>query len=157
MGSGIWRDGTARRGAGLLALWMSLAALACSDTRPVRGLRTYTYPPDLRYISQEELQSSMWQLAAEVTQLDHLLLAEQDPELLPPAPEKLEAVLGRIEGTARRLHSGARSSNHPLLNDHLDRFLKTVQRARHDLQRDPPRYAASGAVAGACAQCHDLH
>ncbi|MBW2272094.1 MAG: hypothetical protein JRG96_02385 [Deltaproteobacteria bacterium] len=152
----VWRAGAARGLAGL-ALLTSLGALACADSQPARDVRQYTYSPDFRYISQEELQSAMWQLAAEVAQLDRLLLAEQDPELMPPPPEKLDAVLGRIEGKARRLHSGARSSNHPLLNDHLDRFMKTVKRARLDLQRDPPQYAASGAVAGACAQCHEMH
>jgi hypothetical protein len=140
-----------------LVLSTLLGVVACSDTSSVREMRRYTYPPDFRYISKDELESSMWQLAGEVAQLDQLLLVEQDPESVPPSPQKLDAVLAHIQVTARRLHTGARSSNHPLLNDHLDRFIGTVSRARHDLQRDPPRYASSGAVAGACAQCHALH
>ena len=43
----------------------ALLALACADGS-MEDLRRHTYPPDFKYISQEKLESTMWQLAAQV-------------------------------------------------------------------------------------------
>jgi hypothetical protein len=56
--------------AGLL---LASAFIACADVSS--RLRRYTYPPDFIYIAEEQLRSTMWQLARDVRELDRTVRA----------------------------------------------------------------------------------
>lgn len=56
--------------AGLL---LASAFIACADVSS--RLRRYTYPPDFNYIAEEQLRSTMWQLARDVRELDRSVRA----------------------------------------------------------------------------------
>ncbi len=56
--------------AGLL---LASAFIACADVSS--KLRRYTYPTDFNYIAEEQLHSTLWQLARDVRELDRTVCA----------------------------------------------------------------------------------
>jgi hypothetical protein len=131
-----------------LVLAICCVALIASCANDAKTIRKATYPPQFRYISDDEIASVMWRLAGRVHEL------ERQTELESPDPVALSALLRQIESEARRLDSGEAGSNHPYLHSKLEDFLQIVARARLDLQRDPPRIATADEVWLACSGCH---
>jgi hypothetical protein len=138
------------------ALFVALVSLACGfagcsgDGGEV--LRRHTYPPDFNYVPAEKLQSSMWQLAAEVRQLEQVLqVAEQGQEV----PQKtVSDILERMETSAAALGPGNVPSNHPEIARNVDRLRRDIRRARRGVELLPPNYFWAGSVSGACRYCH---
>ncbi len=128
-----------------------LSALAissgCAD--PGAGIRRHTYPPDFDYITKEQLQSSMWVLAAQVRELDKLLDREEAVDQV-----AVVTALTEIERNAGLLDRGGHARNHPLLGTHLQQFRHEVERARVAASAVPPRYFLAGTVSGGCSHCH---
>jgi hypothetical protein len=117
-----------------------------------RAVRKVTYPPDFRYIPRDQVDSAMWQMAAAVRELDSTLRDEALPE--PAKQQRVLSVLDRMQVTSDRLDSGARDSNHPLLDRKVPRLSADIQAARIAAGAAPPRYALAGSVSGACIYCH---
>jgi hypothetical protein len=114
-------------------------------------VRQYTYPPDFRYITREQLRSSMWQLARHVRELDRTIRA----------PERGEQQRGEILEHLRAMEQAADSlnrtgwpSNHPLIDMNLTSFRRDIGLARDAVERDPPNYVLAGSLSGACVYCH---
>jgi hypothetical protein len=130
----------------ILASW----TLGCGDLPGT--LRRHTYPPDFQYIPRADVESTMWELAREIHELDRVL---RDDAMSPERRrEAVGALLDAAELTTRTLQLDGRRSNHPMLDAHLDRFRRDISRARDAVQRDPPVYFLAGAVSGACVYCH---
>ncbi len=144
------------------ALFLSSAVLgvvsgSLSCANDAQWVRQATYPPQFRYISDEEMASVMWRLAGRVHELERHLgdQLKREGEHSPPDVTALLASLARIEKEARRLDSQGRASNHPYLQPKLRDFLAIVERAKLDLQRDPPHFATVDEVWRACSECHE--
>jgi hypothetical protein len=131
---------------GLLALGL----LGCAD--PLGWTREHTYPPDFNYIPREKLRSTMWSLAAEVTHLDRIMREAADSGRYPR--EEVLAVLARMEVTAGALGHEGWPSNHPRIGQNVGLLREDIQRARFQVERDPPNYFRAGALSGACTYCH---
>jgi len=115
-------------------------------------VRRYTYPPDFNYIDARQLDSAMWRMADQVRSLDAAL---RDVSM--PDGKRQKAIVEALDGIAaagRMLGSDHRTSNHPVLDEHLPQLLDDVAMARDAAADTPPRYALAGAVAGACVYCH---
>ncbi len=136
----------------LRSIWPTIAicccALVAACANDARWIRQSTYPPQFRYISDDELASVMWRLAGRVHEL------ERQSESAQPDLTLLSALLGQIELEARGLDSQGAGSNHPYLDSKLQDFLEIVARARLDLQRTPPHIASVDDVWHACSGCH---
>lgn len=122
----------------------------CADVG--RTVRKVTYPPDFRYIPNKQVDSAMWQMAAAVRELDATLRNEALGE--PAKQQRVLALLDRMQATSDRLDSGARDTNHPLLDHKVPRLSADIQAARIAASDTPPRYVLAGSVSGACIYCH---
>ena len=130
----------------VLALGSGLALSACADLGA--SIRPYTYPPNFTYISDEKLESTMWQLAEEVRWLDAVLRDETRTE--PDRQQTVLRLLDQIDETTRELGTDRGVTNHPLLDAHLPRLRDDVALARSAVASNPPHYVLAGAVTGAC-------
>jgi len=121
--------------------------LGCVDT--AKQVRQYTYPPDFRYITREELRSTMWQLAYHLRELNQLMRGPDTPE---QHRQEIIDQLRAMESAATRL--GGWPSNHPLVEMNLPSFRRDIRTAREAVERDPPDFLLAGAITGACVYCH---
>jgi hypothetical protein len=138
-----------RRAALLLAL--GGAGLGCTQVE-LEQLREHTYPPSFNYISAEQMQSTMWQLADHAAKLDRLMRTSGDGD------EALRAQviwrLAEMERVALALGPGDWPSNHPRVSRNVESFRSELESARRAAELDPPSYFLAGSVSGACVQCH---
>lgn len=133
--------------AGLLSA--GLAGCANGDAETIRSL---TYPPHFNYIPPEKLKSTMWQLAAEIRQLEQVLAVAERGDAVPR--ETIAALLDRMQRSAAALGPGNVPSNHPRIADNVDRLRDDIRRARRGVDFDPPNYFWAGQLSGACRYCH---
>jgi hypothetical protein len=115
-------------------------------------LRAHTYPPDFNYIPTEKLESTMWQLAEQVDELDELLreATAGDEALQGEVAQRLAA----MDQTSKALGQGGWPSNHPQVSRNVETFRLDVQNARRAVEVSPPNYFLAGSIAGACMHCH---
>lgn len=121
-------------------------ALACSDMKS--NVRQATYPKSFAYIEAKDIRNEMWALARDVHAIDGLLREA------PADQEQVVAVLYRMEETVTALDKGAVNTNHPRLDENLQRFRKDIEGARQAVQREPANYFLAGSIAGSCMYCH---
>ena len=124
-------------------------ALGCSDI--ARSVRPYTYPPEFRYITREELRSSMQQLAFHVHQLHYLMRSN---ETMPQDRGEIIEHLRGMEQSAESLDHSGWPTNHPLIGMNLPNFRRDIKFARESLEREPPNYLIANTLTGACVYCH---
>ena len=115
-------------------------------------LRQYTYPPDFKYITQEQLRSTMWQLAQEVRELQ--VLMREPTATNERQRQEIVEHLTTMGDTASRLNTTGRSSNHPVIDHNLDALRRDITLARAAAEKDPPNYFLVGSVIDACVYCH---
>ena len=132
-----------------LLLALSTQALACAGFGP--WLRQYTYPPDFRYITPEELHSTMWQLAYHSRELHRLMSLSSTPQLY--RSDILEQLRG-MERAAEKLDQSGWPTNHPLVDMNLANFRRDIRTAREAVEREPPNFLLAGPLTGACVYCH---
>jgi len=142
----------ARRAIGAVCLLAAAGWLvqACSST--LEQTRRHTYAPSFNYISDEELQQSMWQLAAGVSSLERILA----PESVVTADDRLDVIriLERMEAVVAELGPEGLPSNHPRITRHAGGFRAQLERARRAVEREPPSYYLAGTISGGCLACH---
>jgi hypothetical protein len=127
----------------------SLGQLACADFPA--DVRRHTYPPNFRYITQDQIQSTMWQLASLVESLEETLSRPHHDD---EGRAKITSILAQMEAAVRTLKGEGVPSNHPLVNANLDTFRLDVIEARRAIQREPPSYLRASAIPSACRYCH---
>jgi hypothetical protein len=114
-------------------------------------LRRHTYPPTFHYITEEQLRSTMWQLAYHSRGLRELMARPEKTEYDRSASrEHLEA----MEQAAVNLNRTGWPSNHPLVDANQADFVRDIKLARQALSRDPPNYLLAASLSGACVYCH---
>ena len=133
--------------AGLLACG---TFVACADFPA--WLRRRTYPPDFNYITQEQLRSTMWQLAKQVRELQ--LLTRDPASVNGRRREEIIKLLVAMERTTDELKAQGRPSNHPLIDANLGPLQRDITLAREGAQKNPPNYFLVGSLTGACIYCH---
>jgi hypothetical protein len=140
-----------------VTLWviaLTLAVAACQSIG--RGVRKVTYPPDFNYITREQLDDAMWQLAKSVNDLNR---AMRQPG--PIDARRREAIIGALSGmemTAGQVKGKPGwHSNHPVIDAKLERFQRDIVAARRAVEAEPPNYFLAGSASGACLYCHDTH
>jgi hypothetical protein len=130
-------------------LILSTQALACAGFAP--WLRQYTYPPDFRYITPEELHSTMWQLAYHSRELHRLMSLSDTPQLY--RSDIFEQLRG-MERATEKLDQSGWPSNHPLVDMNLANFKRDIRTALEAVEREPPNFLLAGPLTGACVYCH---
>jgi len=95
----------------------------------------------------------MWVLAAEIQELERIL---ETPELLnrPVTQSDVRARLARMRVAAESIDVPGKTTQHPVLNRNLDRFLGRIRQAERAVDRDPPNYFPASTIAGTCFICH---
>jgi hypothetical protein len=135
----------------VLATFLACGALAACVGFPA-WLRQYTYPPEFNYITQEQLRSTMWQLAGQVRELKLLMLEPTSTN--DPQRQKVVELLTTMEQTTSQLNTSGRPSNHPIIDHNLDALRRDIALARVAVEKNPPNYFLVGSVTGACVYCH---
>jgi hypothetical protein len=135
----------------LLAFSLTAQSLACSGDLS-STLRKSTYPPSFEYITKEQLQSTMWQLARDANELDYL--AEKPDPLAEADRARMLALLGSMSDAAKRLGAEGKRTNHPLLDENREQFRADLAAARRGVESEPPSYTLARSVSTACSHCH---
>lgn len=129
--------------------FIGLQLLACADL--AGRVRQYTYPPGFHYISNEQLRSTMWQLAYHSRELRELM---KSPEEAASHRPELLSELDRMEEAVVDLNRSGWPTNHPLIDGNRSSLLRDIRMARDGISREPPNFLLAGSVSGACAYCH---
>ncbi|MFK7895626.1 MAG: hypothetical protein AB8G23_07300 [Myxococcota bacterium] len=138
----------------LLALaTLAAFALGCVTETPAGPFRTTMAAPDLEYIPPAKIKTTMWVLAAEIKHLERLIDESSSADIHAKRP-MVVASLERMRLAARNLDQPGRSSQHPIINQHLERFVRRLERARIAAERNPPNFFPASTVAGSCFVCH---
>ena len=127
-------------------------AIACATDGPLGSVEFTANPPVLNRIPRERIQSSMWALAAEVDALDRLLNESEGGNSV--SRHEVDATLERMKIAARSIDQPRRTSQHPVLNRYLPRFIERLEHAQRATRRDPPNYYMASTIPGACLICH---
>jgi hypothetical protein len=115
-------------------------------------LRSHTYPPDFRYVSPDQLRSSMWVLGSETIELRGVLA---DPALSEATRRtRAELLLSGMETTVQKIGPQQWSSNHPEMKEALEALERDIHMARESVNHEPPNYFLAGSVSGGCLYCH---
>jgi hypothetical protein len=136
-------------------IWLALAPgmivllAGCADW--AQWLRRRTYPPDFRYLSRNEVRSTMGELAYHTRELNRLMHASEDPR---EQRAEVVAELRAMERVAEGLNQSGWPSNHPLIDMNLPNFLRDIRFARESVEREPPNFLLAGSLTGACIYCH---
>jgi hypothetical protein len=133
----------------VIMLWSALLT-ACADVPAL--LRRHSYPPNFKYITDAQLHSVMWQLAADVNALDALM--RRPGPIDAPRRMEVERLLTAMRDASGTLEVQGRPTNHPLISDHLSDFRRNLVQALNGVESEPPNYYLVGAVSGACLPCH---
>ncbi len=113
---------------------------------PSSAVRLEAYPPSFNYIERGQLRSKMWRLAKDVRALNEAMNST--------SAEEINTILSRMELEALDLQKAGQKTNHPKLDENLDRFVAQVVGARKAAQAEPPNYFLAGTISGACMSCH---
>jgi hypothetical protein len=104
------------------------------------------------YIAEEQLRSTMWQLARDVRELDRTVRAPAPIE--EPRRSEILKLLVSMEHATERLGQEGRRSNHPVIDEHLATLRRDIALARKQVENEPPNYVLVGLLPGACMYCH---
>ncbi len=135
----------------VLVLAFSVLAIACKSDVGAE-MRKATYPPDFAYISKEQLQSTMWQLARDASEVDRL--AAKPAPLSLADRNTLVALLGSMEAEVDHIGAEGKRTNHPMLDEKRDQFRADLVAARRGVESEPPNYTLARTVSTACTRCH---
>lgn len=113
-------------------------------------VREYTYPPDFRYLSAQEIQTSMGAMVQAVTEINRLI---EDGIRTPDQRQALVRQLEALQLASVEL-DGSRPTNHPVINANIAAFRRHIDTALAGARADPPNYFYAGSVAGSCMYCH---
>jgi hypothetical protein len=139
-----------RRIALIAMLVFAMAApLACWGSRP--GLQEGAPAPDFNYITDEELESAMWRLAAGIRSLQALF--DEAPVKQSQRPEVIR-ILDEMIAAAEELGPEGVATNHSRITHNLERFREKLEIARSSVEMNPPRYYLVGNLSGTCLACH---
>lgn len=114
-------------------------------------IRKVTYPRDFVYLEQKQLRSKMALLSFYLRQVDVILLDESTVN--GNQQQRVLDLLNNIKDLTDELGGGI-TTNHLVIDDHIDQFKSDVGTAIHNARASPPNYFALGRLAGSCVGCH---
>lgn len=127
----------------------ALIALAgCSSTR------VHTYPPNLVYLDQQQIESTMRRLLVDIWTINDIL--DTSESVAGYNRERVISALRDMESAADELGAGAEVTNHLVIDNNIDQFKSSVRTARQAVEDDPPNYFLAGQMSGNCQACHRL-
>jgi len=129
----------------LIALLCAGLVFGCAQ------IRKATYPDDYVYLDRKQLRSKMALLGLYVRQLDEVLLDSSAVSSI--QQQRILDLLGKINDLTAELGSGV-TTNHLVIDDHIDQFKFDVNAAIRNARADPPNYFALGRLTGSCVGCH---
>ncbi len=130
-----------------------IGALFFSCTPKVaETIRKHTYPPEFNFITSEQLKSTMWQFAEQVSKLETVMADQNIPS--ESRRQEVVLVLRKMEKISLALGGADWPSNHPKVSRNIARFREDLAAARSAVEREPPIYYLVGSISGACAHCH---
>jgi len=129
----------------LLALLCAGVVFGCAQIRKV------TYPSDYVYLEQKQLKSKMALLGFYLRQLQEIQL--DDSTASGDQQQRILDLLEKIKGLTTEFGGGV-TTNHLVIDDHIDQFKIDVNNAIRNARADPPNYFALGLLTGSCVGCH---
>jgi hypothetical protein len=114
-------------------------------------IRKATSPDDYVYLDRQQLRSTMALLGVYVRHLDAVLLDSSAVSSI--QQQRILDLLGKINDLTAELGSGV-TTNHLVIDDHIDQFKFDVNAAIRNARADPPNYFALGRLTGSCVGCH---
>lgn len=129
----------------MVALICAGVVFGCAQIRKV------TYPQDYVYLEKEQLRSKMALLSFYLRQLNEIqsdsLVVSNDRQ------QRILKLLHKIEDLTAEFGSGV-TTNHLVIDDHIDEFKIDVHTAIRNARANPPNYFALGKLTGSCVGCH---
>ena len=128
-----------------------IAVLALSVLPGCAQIRKVTYPRDYVYLERKELRSKMALLGLYIRHLDDALVdtsADGDEQ-----QQRIVDLLNKMAGLTAEFGSGV-TTNHLVIDEHIDEFKTDVNSAIYDARANPPNYVAAGRLIGSCLGCH---
>ena len=129
----------------LIALLCAGIVFGCAQIRKV------TYPSDYVYLDRKQLRSKMALLSLYMNQLDEVML--DDAIVGSDQQQRILDLLNRIYNVTAELGGGI-TTNHLVIDEHIDQFKIDVNSAIRNARADPPNYFALGRLTGSCVGCH---
>jgi len=124
-------------------------------------IRLVTYPESIVWIDADSVRNAMHSMAASLGAIEQLISSETG---VGEHREKVLDELYTLETTAQSLSASKASANdelvrysttnHLLIDDHLDEFTESVLMAQLHVQATPPNYYRAGTLVGSCNACH---
>ena len=138
-------------------IFLSVACLtltvAAACTLPLAIPTPTLQAPGFQYIEHKRIESAMWRLADDVTNLD-LLLDHPDDKDAPVDVERIVGLIDDMSAAASTLSSPGQATNHPRLDRELPRFLLDLAAAREAAAATPTRLEPARSLSSACLRCH---
>ncbi|MDC1287996.1 hypothetical protein N8198_08925 [Gammaproteobacteria bacterium] len=129
----------------LIALLCVTVVFGCAQIRKV------TYPKDYVYLEKKELRSKMALLSFYMRQLDEV---QMDSSIVSgDQQQRILDQLNKINDLTAELGGGV-TTNHLVIDEHIDQFKIDVNNAIRDARANPPNYFALGRLTGSCTGCH---
>ncbi|MCP4472283.1 MAG: hypothetical protein GY815_16660 [Gammaproteobacteria bacterium] len=129
----------------LIALLCAGVVFGCAQ------IRKATYPRDFVYLEQKQLRSKMALLSLHMRHLDETLL--DDSTVSSDQQQRVVGLLNKINAVTAELGGGV-TTNHLVIDDHIDQFKMDVNNAIRNARANPPNYFALGRLTGSCVACH---
>ena len=130
---------------GLIALLCAGLVFGCAQVRKA------TYPRDFVYLEHKQLRNKMVQFSFYLRRLDEILLDDSDAR--GDQQQQVIELLDKIGAFTLELGSGV-STNHLVIDDHIDQFNIDLSNAMYNARANPPNYFAVGRLIGSCLGCH---
>ncbi len=112
----------------------------------------HTYPPDMVYLGDAEVESAMLRLSKHIWSINDIF--DSNEFMAGANRELIIGLLNQMEKEALTLGAGARQTNHLLIDEHIDEFRADVRRALRAVEEEPPSYYLVGRLSGSCLACH---
>lgn len=133
----------------VLATAMVVGSLGgCADVRKL------TYPKGFVYLDNAEIESRMRGMGESIERLEKLIVSSAGN-----AKTERDSVLGELktlEAIARSMEAGDQGTNHPVIDDHINRFIDDIEQAKLFATESPPSYYYAGKLTGSCTSCHSF-
>lgn len=130
---------------GLFALLCTALVVGCAE------LRKATYPDDFVYLDRQQLKSKMALLSFYMRDLDEILM--DDSTINSEQQQRILQTLNKMQAVTADLGGGV-TTNHLVIDEHIDDFKSDVNRAIFNARANPPNYFALGRLSGSCSGCH---
>lgn len=129
-----------------------ITLLVCGLVAGCAQIRKATYPRDYVYLERKQVRSQMALLSMHMRHLDEILL--DDSTVGSEQQERILAILNQIDQGTRKLGGANVTTNHLVIDEHLDQFRLDLNQAIDNARADPPNYFALGRLSGSCVGCH---